>query len=127
MANKDIYNAVNETIKDLHNKINEIKSIPDNGSDKIVSIKNKTIEVLNNVLAKLDTTNEHEMDFEEMVKGLETVSNKSRQLYENALIKIKQINEELINSKIVSYNVVNDELSNEAINILKEWLMPEGE
>ena len=128
MENKLIYSAVAETIKDLHNKINEIKSIPDNGSDKIVSVKNKTVDVLNSVLARLDITDEQNTDLKEIEKGLQTVSNKSRLLYENALNKIKQINEELSsNNNAYLDNMVHDDLSKEAIEILKDWLTPEGE
>ena len=76
----------------------------------------------------MDITDEQNTDLKEIEKGLQTVSNKSRLLYENALNKIKQINEELSsNNNAYLDNMVHDDLSKEAIEILKDWLTPEGE
>ena len=128
MENNNIVLTIGETINDLHKKINEIKSIPDNGSSKIVSIKDKTIDVLNNVLSKLDDNKQ--LDKDELDKVIRTVSDKSRQLYENALDRIKVLNDELSvnnNQDFEKQSEIKDELSNKAVEILNEWLKKEGE
>ena len=128
MENNNIVLTIGETINDLHNKINEIKSIPDNGSSKIVSIKDKTIDVLNNVLSKLDDNKQ--LDKDELDGVITTVSDKSRQLYENALDRIRVLNDELsvsINQDFEKQSEIKDELSNKAVEILNEWLKKEGE
>lgn len=128
MENNNIVLTIGETINDLHNKINEIKSIPDNGSSKIVSIKDKTIDVLNNVLSKLDDNKQ--LDKDELDRVIRTVSDKSRQLYENALDRIRVLNDELsvnINQDFEKQSEIKDELSNKAVEILNEWLKKEGE
>ena len=128
MENNNIVLTIGETINDLHKKINEIKNIPDNGSSKIVSIKDKTIDVLNNVLSKLDDNKQ--LDKDELDKVIRTVSDKSRQLYENALDRIKVLNDELSvnnNQDFEKQSEIKDELSNKAVEILNEWLKKEGE
>ena len=130
MQNKDIIQTIDDTINDLHNKINEINNISDNGSTKIVAVKSVTIDVLNNVLAKLESTDRQNIDVQEMEKGLQTVTDKSKQLYENALFKIKQYNEELIKDNYSNNHhkqTNKDDISNKAIEILNEWLMPKDE
>lgn len=128
MENRNIVTTIGETINDLHNKINEIKSIPDNGSSKIASIKDKTIDVLNNVLSKLDDNKQ--LDKDEIDKVVKTVSNKSRELYENAIDRIRVLNDELsrsVNQDFEKQSEIKDELSNKAVEILNEWLKKEGE
>lgn len=128
MENRNIVTTIGETINDLHNKINEIKSIPDNGSSKIASIKDKTIDVLNNVLSKLDDNKQ--LDKDEIDKVVKTVSDKSRELYENAIDRIRVLNDELsrsVNQDFEKQSEIKDELSNKAVEILNEWLKKEGE
>lgn len=120
---------------------------------KIKDVKQKAINVLTQVSNKISDTANSAVDTEELQNAIDVVKIRSRQLYDNAVSKInelmcaeevEEIKEEV---KEVANDVKNDideffkkeeiknainnvedatvEITDKAINCLKEWLRPE--
>lgn len=154
----DIKKNVSDLVEDLKNKIDELNEL---GSDaeindlaKINDIKQKATAVLLQVSNKITDAAKEVTDVDELEKSVEIVKVRSKELYDNAIVKINEI----VNSSKVEEikqevkeevkDVVDDidaffekeEIKNasntikeatieaveKAVNILKDWLKPEG-
>lgn len=144
---------VDEILEDLKNKIDELTKVGEGASGealvRINEVKAKSINVLNQVSNKVIETANNVTDIDEIDSVVEMVSNKSKQLYENALTKInelinpetvddakklvkdvkKDINDfferEEVKNTIESAKEVTVEIADKALDTLKEWLKPE--
>lgn len=150
----DIKNNIDEVVTDLKNKIDELNNI---GSDadikdlaRINEIKQKAITVLFQVSNKIIDASKNIADEVELEKCIEIVKVRSKELYDNALVKINEIInspkieeiKEEINNAADDINAFfeNEEIKNAANNVkettlditekavktLKDWLKPEG-
>lgn len=150
----DIKKNIDEVVTDLKNKIDELNNI---GSDadikdlaKINEIKQKAIAVLFQVSNKIIDASKNIADEVELEKCIEIVKVRSKELYDNALVKIDEIInspkieeiKEEINNAADDINAFfeNEEIKNAANNVkettlditekavktLKDWLKPEG-
>lgn len=150
----DIKNNIDEVVTDLKNKIDELNNI---GSDadikdlaRINEIKQKAIAVLFQVSNKIIDASKNIADEVELEKCIEIVKVRSKELYDNALVKIDEIInspkieeiKEEINNAADDINAFfeNEEIKNAANNVkettlditekavktLKDWLKPEG-
>lgn len=144
---------VDEILEDLKNKIDELTKAGEGASGealaRINEVKAKSINVLNQVSNKVIETANNVTDIDEIDSVVEMVSNKSKQLYENALTKInelinpetvddakklvkdvkKDINDfferEEVKNTIESAKEATVEIADKALDTLKEWLKPE--
>lgn len=144
---------VDEILEDLKNKIDELTKAGEGASGealvRINEVKAKSINVLNQVSNKVIETANNVTDIDEIDSVVEMVSNKSKQLYENALTKInglinpetvddakklvkdvkKDINDfferEEVKNTIESAKEATVEITDKALDTLKEWLKPE--
>lgn len=150
----DIKKNIDEVVTDLKNKIDELNNI---GSDadikdlaRINEIKQKAIAVLFQVSNKIIDASKNIADEVELEKCIEIVKVRSKELYDNALVKIDEIInspkieeiKEEINNAADDINAFfeNEEIKNAANNVkettlditekavktLKDWLKPEG-
>ena len=84
-----------EVIDDLRNKIDILKSIEGNNDPivtaKIDSVKQKAIEVLSQVSKKVVEMSETTADSDEVISGLQVVQKRSKDFYDDALLKIDEL------------------------------------
>jgi len=152
MAN--LNDEINEIIDDLNLKIENLnkagKGANAEALDKIKTIRNKAIKVLNNASDKISEIARDVSDADEVQKGINIVKVKSKELYENAIKKINALSEnselldseteEIINevknnissffqredvkNSIDSVKKATDDVADKAVNTLKDWLKP---
>ena len=143
MTNSEMIRAINDTVIELQNKIQFISGVVDGGDERIIAVKQKTVEVLESVLKKVSASSS-ELSIEDIYNGMETIDQKSRELYENALKKIEELRNDKTAAGIMPETHTQDyqnasanihenstlsvgEVSRQAIEIIKGWLIPEGE
>lgn len=104
MANK---NDVNEVVEDLKQKIDSITAVADDVDDesraKVEEIKNRAIKVLSNASDKILDTYKNVSNSDEVEKSIKVVKDKSKELYENALIKIDEVKRSQTYSNTMDY------------------------
>ena len=144
MDNHELLRALAEAISKLQEKINIISDISDNGNEKVANVKKQTLERLYLALDKIKIKDQNNIDVHQLESGILALNEGSKQLFDNALNAINQfkkeeaINKELKNnfSKAIDQTSIginntnikpDDYVSKQAIEILKEWLMPEGD
>ena len=144
MDNHELLRALAEAISKLQEKINIISDISDNGNEKVANVKKQTLERLYLALDKIKIKDQNNIDVHQLESGIQALNEGSKQLFDNALNAINQfkkeeaINKELKNnfSKAIDQTSIginntnikpDDYVSKQAIEILKEWLMPEGD
>lgn len=143
-------NNVASLVNDLKDKIEEINAACCNASDeardRINDIKSKANSILIQAVNRITDSSLEYAESEDVEKSLEIVRDKSQELFDNALSRIKEIkkqypiktNNQDINTKIDDYlnnqetnevidtsDFVRDELSEKAVQILREWLKTE--
>lgn len=146
MDREALLKTISDTIQSLQYKINFIANIHDDGNEKIKAVKKKTIDVLNSVAGKISGSR-NDLELHELEKGLQNINIKSLQLYENALNKIYELKQEMQHSNL-TYETISgfsndidkasneirgmriepdDQVSLQAISILRGWLIQEGD
>lgn len=147
MNRDELLKTINNTIQGLHYKINFISNIHDDGNERIMAVKKKTIDVLSSVVNKISSAGRNDLDLSELERGLDNINIKSLQLYENALNKIYELKQEMHHNSLTNENIIDfskdiekasteikdmktepeDEISKQAISVLKTWLVSEGD
>lgn len=159
MDQKNIEFEVNEVIEDLKKKVDDITSTYEaqdqDIKDKLFEVKDNAVKTLNLVVDKLYKAIDNMIDEEELKKGLDTATLRSKQLYENTIKTIQDLrNSKIVNDTIAATEKVvreskknieefvsSEEFKNEidkaktttvdvaekALDTLKGWLLPEGD
>ena len=95
MEDRNIENSVSELIEDLRNKVEDLTNAPTSDNvevaQKIENIKAKTIKAFNDASAKLSHMIETATDPDEAGRIIDSVSDRSKQLYEKACDKIADL------------------------------------
>ena len=93
---KNIEKTVRAVIDDLRRKIEEINTEADrceaSKKEEVFRVRDKAVNALNKVIAKVGRSISVQEDPEEVYRSLTTVIEKSKTLYNNALAKIRKLN-----------------------------------
>lgn len=133
--NKDY--LINEIVYDLETKVNGLNVLlskaDDENKEEVKKIVIKTSDVLRNAVKLLADTSD-DLDYSELKNNADFVKNRSNVLYEDAIVRIKEVIGEKSNidisidtmNSVLFENVSNDDkLSQDSISILRTWIRPE--
>ena len=148
MEDRYIEESVIALLEDLKNKIDDLTEQSEGCEGQLGSRVNAVIDkvagVFEDVSKKLTDLLVQDGDREDTIRAIDTVREKSRQLYENALSRIGELKkEEEIPEEDVSTVPAGEEdagagglekenedasdIADKTLEILKGWLTPEGE
>lgn len=157
MDKLQIEEKVNELIEDLKQKIEDISRVCQSDNlqieEKLLSIRNKAINVLFAVCDRLYDALSSEYDEEDLLNSVEIVKNRSNSLYEEVLNKVNELkgdepveqepeikiveevviednisnNEEEVIEEVIEDDPIKEKMSEKALDTLKGWLLPEGD
>ena len=141
MDRLQIEERTNELIDDLKQKIEDISRVCQSQNlqieEKLLSIRNKSINVLFAVCDRLYDALTSNYDEEDLLNSIEIVKNRSDNLYEEVLKRVNDLKSEEIkkiqqpkkeNTVDVSEDdSIKKQMSEKALDTLKGWLLPEGD
>ena len=95
MNDRDIELMIENTVDDLNRKTEKLiaasKDCDEEVADKVNTIKDKAVKVLNGVSSKIISLIDSDENEDEIVEAIETVKKKSRELYREALSRINDL------------------------------------
>ncbi len=122
---------VEELKKALYAMIAKISGIPSEGNEEIESVKQKAVELLNDVLARIEGQDLLRVDPDSFDKELDKVSHKAVELYQSVLGRIEAIKGSSTARDAASpaaseaNEPMQDEISAKAAAVLLSWLKKE--
>ena len=134
MDNEALKERVDELKKALYAMIAKISGIVSDGNDEIESVKQKAVEILSDVLVRVDSQDLTHVDPVSFDQELDNVSQKAVELYQsvqgriNAIKGIVPVTETVPSETVIPEQRnenVNDEISAKAAAILMSWLKKE--
>ncbi|MBR4461744.1 MAG: hypothetical protein IKS51_04110 [Erysipelotrichaceae bacterium] len=134
MDYSEMKERVDELKKALYAMIAKISGIASDGNAEIESVKQKAVEILSDVLVRVDSQDLLRVDPDSFDKELDKVSQKAVELYQsvqgriNAIKGIAPVKEEPHQQAVVPdamNETVQDEISAKAAAVILSWLKKE--
>ncbi len=124
---------IDELKKALYAMIAKIMAIASDENEEIESVKQKAVEILNDVVARVDGQDLLRVDPDSFEKELDKVGQKAVELYESVQARIEAIRDASSKKEEnepesfleEAANATTDELSAKAAAILSSWLKKE--
>ncbi len=134
MNHLELKERVDELKKALYAMIAKISAISSDGNDEIESVKRKAVELLNDVLVRVESQNLSRVDPDSFDKELDNVSQKAVELYQSVQGRISTMKgtapvKEAARPETVvpetRNETTNDGISAKAAAVIMSWLKKE--